>query len=317
MLKTSQRQGAMADAVDEVDLIVSKISQYTAPLRIAFVGVPGVGKSDTQNTIGSYVCRPRQLKQLARAGKGQNNVTKQFTEHVLVSWHSDVQENRQSNVIMVDTSGQVVKELQALYATIKGDEGADRIINDAIRDCLVTPLADAGARCLVVVVNAEYVWKDYQINSTKWERSRGGPIDIPETSTHQVHAMLETLKKIQILAGECGMRTVCMVTHMDQVDQDVAKDMRKLKDSKRAKRILDYVAVQLGIKRNQIHAHVNILTAYNPADDMELGRVALKAFDQAMQFAQDAHNEMRDNPAKGQPEPGLQAMRCRMAPHAY
>lgn len=93
----------------QVERCVNKISQCRTQLRIAYVGLPGVGKSDTQNTVGSFACRPRQLKQVARAGKGDNNNTKFFTEHVLEAWHSDTQENRLSHIIMVDTPGQVPK----------------------------------------------------------------------------------------------------------------------------------------------------------------------------------------------------------------
>lgn len=93
----------------QVKNCVRKVDQCQEQIRLAYAGHPGHGKSDCQNTAGSYTCWPPQVKQVARAGRGDSNITKDFTEHRLDVWHSDTEQNRVSNVVTVDTPGQICK----------------------------------------------------------------------------------------------------------------------------------------------------------------------------------------------------------------
>ena len=86
-----------------------RIADVSAELRIAFIGQPGAGKSSTLSTIGSFACWPPTLKQVARAGKGDANITKERNQHALEAWHEGRGQNRKSSVIMHDTPGQATK----------------------------------------------------------------------------------------------------------------------------------------------------------------------------------------------------------------
>lgn len=80
------------------------------------------------------------------------------------------------------------------YAKVKGTECGEQTINAAVRERLVTPLADAGATAIVIVVNAHLLWKDYKDSSSKFARMQGGPVDIPNESKYQTQSVLEVFR---------------------------------------------------------------------------------------------------------------------------
>lgn len=84
-------------------------SKSTNFLSMAFIGFAGHGKSSFLNSVASYSCKPPKLKQLARAGHGENTVTTHITPHELVVWDATSGDNYSSKIMLIDTPGHFCK----------------------------------------------------------------------------------------------------------------------------------------------------------------------------------------------------------------